>query len=720
MLRLINVCKSYKFGKNRECVLDNINIDFKKNELVFILGTSGSGKSTLLNIIGGMLEVDSGSVMLDDKDITKFSNKMLCNYRNNMVGFIFQDYHLIEYMSVIDNIRLGETIKSENNNYEDVLRKLGIYSKRKSLVNRLSGGEKQRVAIARAIINNPEIILCDEPTGALDCANSDKIMKILKDISKDKLVIVVSHDEGLALKYADRVINIKDGMVDYYPQLDDREFREIKNKKISLFSIIKLAIKNLGLKMGRTIFTSIAVSIGLICMILVLCLSKSFNDDIDKLEGEIVSSFPIRIYNGEFEIVDNLDNKIDDSSFINNRIIRKNRDDYVHTNKIDLGYMDYVNDMDGVSYVGYEYDISMPFISDRYKMIDNNYIKNVINDSFVMNNYDILYGRWINSIYDIVLKVDDNNRVDSEILDSFLIDGDVSYEDIIGRKIRVIVNDLYYVKNGNYYYINSDYEELYNNSEIELEIVGVVREKNVVDNNSYIYYSDDLIDYMLDINKNSEIVLEQINREDNVLGIDMDRYELLSFLGYETLPFGMNIYVKNVDDKKLVLDKLDQYNDDSNVDMVYVDTMDDAINILKSVIDVITVVLVIFSMIAIFVSSLMIFILTNNRVMERKKEIGILRSLGARGKDVMRLFNIENMIIGIISFVIGIVVVRVLNSPINMIMGELLDDDGVFKIYNDLVIVSGIFNIFIVVVSGYIPSMVASKRGIVDCIQGRV
>ena len=153
---------------------------------------------------------------------------------------------------------------------------------------------------------------------------------------------------------------------------------------------------------------------------------------------------------------------------------------------------------------------------------------------------------------------------------------------------------------------------------------------------------------------------------------------------------------------------------------VYVDTMDDAINILKSVIDVITVVLVIFSMISIFVSSLMIFILTNNRVMERKKEIGILRSLGARGKDVMRLFNIENMIIGIISFVIGIIVVRMLNSPINMIMGELLDDDGIFKIYNDLVIISGIFNIFIVVVSGYIPSMVASKRGIVDCIQGRV
>ena len=188
MLRLINVCKSYKCGKDRDVVLDNINVDFKKKELVFILGKSGTGKSTLLNIIGGIIDVDSGKVMLDDREITNFDNKMLCNYRNNMVGFIFQDYHLIEYMSVMDNIRLGQTIKKDSGDIEDILRKLGIYSKRRALVNRLSGGEKQRVAIARAIINNPDIILCDEPTGALDSVNGVKIMKILKELSKDKLV----------------------------------------------------------------------------------------------------------------------------------------------------------------------------------------------------------------------------------------------------------------------------------------------------------------------------------------------------------------------------------------------------------------------------------------------------------------------------------------------------------------------------------------------------
>ena len=157
MLRLINVCKSFKFGKNKVLVLDKINLDFKKQELVFILGKSGSGKSTLLNIIGGLLDVDSGKVMLDDRDITKFSDSMLGNYRNNMVGYIFQDYHLVEYMSVIDNVKLGQTICNNKNQIEEVLRKLGIYSKRRIKVNKLSGGEKQRVAIARAIINNSVI-----------------------------------------------------------------------------------------------------------------------------------------------------------------------------------------------------------------------------------------------------------------------------------------------------------------------------------------------------------------------------------------------------------------------------------------------------------------------------------------------------------------------------------------------------------------------------------
>ena len=717
MLRLIDVCKSYKLGKNKILILDKINLDFKKQELVFILGKSGSGKSTLLNIIGGILECDSGKIMLDDKDITKFNHSMLCYYRNNMVGYIFQDYHLVEYMSVIDNIKLGQTIKTNSNDIESRLRKLGIYSKRKLKVNKLSGGEKQRVAIARAIVNNPDIILADEPTGALDSSNGIKIMNILKEISKNKLVIVVSHDEVLASKYADRIININDGKIEYYPQIDDGKFRDIVKKKISLFQVIKLAIKNLSLKKGRTLFTSLAISLGFICMLLVLCLSKSFNEDIDKMEKEIVSVFPISVYNGEFEIMDTDDSNSKD--ILNDKIIIKNKDDHIHTNKISNNYIDYVSGIDEVSYISYEYDISMPIVSDRYKMLDNCYMKMLPSYSFIDDNYDILYGNNIESIGDILIKVDSNNNVDDELLKVFDIDSDITYEELVGRKLRIVLNDNYYVKNGEYYFIDSDNEKLYNNSDIELVIVGIVREKEVVDNNSYFYYSDELIDYVKNKNRDSEIVNDQLNNDYNVLGIDMDRYELLSYLGYETLPVGMNIYVSNLNDKDIVIDKLDEYND-KNEKLVYVDTMRDAIDILKNVINVITVILVVFSLISILVSSLMIFILTNNRVMERVKEIGILKSLGARGKDIIRLFNIENFIIGVISSVTGIIVIRMLVEPINNVMMMLLDDSGMFKIYNEIVIICLIFNIFIVVLSGYIPSFMASRKRIVDCINNRI
>jgi len=712
MLRLINVCKSYKCGKNREVILDNINLDFKKHELVFILGKSGSGKSTLLNIIGGILDVDSGKVMLDDRDITKFNNNMLCSYRNNMIGYIFQNYHLVEYMSVIDNIKLGQTIYDTDNQLEDVLRKLGIYSKRRMIVNKLSGGEKQRVAIARAIINNPDIILCDEPTGALDNTNSIKIMNILKKISKDKLVIVVSHDNILASEYADRIVNIDDGKMDYIPCEDDEiKFREIKKKKISLLSIMKLARKNLTLKWGRTLFTSLAISLGFVCMLLVLCLSKSFNEDIDKLEEEVVSAFPISIYNGEFEILDNIDNNVSSD----NEIIIKKKDDYIHENKINQNFLNYIDKIDEISYVSYNYDISMPVVSDRYKKISNNYMKMLPSSSFIDDNYDILYGENINSMYEILLKIDSNNNVDEELLNVFNIDEKVLYEDLVGRKLRVILNDIYYIKNGDYYLINNNDEENYCNSDIELEIVGIVREKEVVDDKNYFYFDSGLVNYILNKNSDSEIVLDQLDKDYNVLGIEMDRYKMLSYLGYESLPSGIDIYISNVIDKEIVVSKLDKYNNE-NDKLVYIDTMREAIDILKNIINIITIILVLFSMISILVSSLMVFILTNNRVMERVKEIGILRSLGARNRDISRLFNMENLFIGIISSIIGMLFVLWLRTPINSLMGILLDSEGMFIVYKDLAIISIIFNIFMVVLSGLIPTKIAGKKSIMDCI----
>lgn len=719
MLRLVDVIKSYKFGKDKCLVLDKINLDFKKQELVFILGKSGSGKSTLLNVIGGLLEVDSGSILLDDQEITKFSDRMLCHYRNNMVGHIFQEYHLVEYMSVVDNIKLAMTIHTNPQaRIEEVLRQLGIYSKRNMKVNRLSGGEKQRVAIARAIINNPDILLCDEPTGALDSTNGIKIMQILKKISKDKLVIVVSHDETLAKEYADRIIRITDGKVDYIPQKDDAKFRQVEKKRISKFALFKLAWKNLGLKKGRTLFTSLAISLGFICILIVLCLSKSFNDDLDKLSHDVVSMFPIRIYNGDFEIADvEKPTKTEKTNTRSqNKIIRKKKSDYIVTNKIDTDYMNYVNALPFVSYINYEYDVILPMISDCHKKIDTRYMVPLSSNRFLEDNYDLLYGKNISSMYDIVLKVDSHNQVDEDILKLFNIETDIDYDALVGRKIRYILNDDYFKKRGEYYYIVSDYQKLFQDSNIELEIVGIAREKEVVDDTSNFYFSRELMDFILDRNAKSEIVVDQLKKDYNVLGLDSRKEELLSHLGYNTLPKGINIYVDSLTNKEKVIDALDAYNEE-NKRLVYIDTMSEAINLLKNVLAIITVLLVAFSTVSVVVAVQMVFILTNNRVMERVKEVGILRSLGARRGDITTLFNMENLVIGLISSSIGIGLTYLLAKPINVFVSFFLEDNGIFALYRNFVIIGFFLNIFIVVLSGYIPASVAGRKKIIDCLR---
>lgn len=712
MLKLINVNKSYKDGNYKNIVLDNINIDFNKKELVFILGSSGSGKSTLLNIIAGITDVDSGNILIDEIDITKFNSRELCSYRNNMIGYVYQDYQLIEYMSVIDNIKLGQTIFNDKKNIDDILDKVGLLDKKKVVVNKLSGGEKQRVAIARALINDTEIILCDEPSGALDSVNSIKIMELLKEISKDRLVIVVSHDNYLANKYASRIINICDGKVLYQKMDNKSSFKKISKKRISFKEILKLAFNNLKLKKWKTIFTSLAISLGFFCMMLVLNLSYSFNIVINDMEKEIVSMLPISISNMNYEILDS------DIKKSNEMVIYKDISKYIHKNKINSDYIDYLNSIDEISYISYDYDISFPIISDKYLYLDSNYMKMLPDNNFINKNYDILYGNGINDMYDILLKVDSNNNVSSEILDIFNIDEDINYSELIGRSLRIIINDDYYIKNGDYYYINEDNKRLYDKSNIELKIVGIVREKEITLDNNYFYYHGDMMNYLLNINRNSKIIKDQLEREDLVINFYYDREHLLSYLGYNTIPNNINIYVDNLSNKKMVLNKLDEYNK-NNDKIIYNDNLKDTMEIIKNMINIITLILIVFSMISVIVSSLMIFILTNNRVMESVKEIGILRCLGARRVDIRNLFNIENIIISVISSLIGICLMWIMKMPINYLFNIILGEDSILNINYVFVIICIVFNILMVLISGVIPVNMASRKKIVDCIYKR-
>ena len=299
MISLRNISK--KYGNN--IALDNISLDFREREFVAILGESGSGKSTLLNIIGGLDRYDSGELFIKGINTVNYKDRDWDNYREKELGFIFQGYNLIEHLNVLENVKsslLYRKRMDKNRVCLEILEVLGIKRLAKRNVKDLSGGEKQRVAIARALVKDPEVLLCDEPTGALDSKNGMEIMKLLKGVSKNKLVIMVTHSEELAKKYADRIIRIKDGIITY----DSNEYTTnvINNKKIkcqkrrlSISEAIKLSYNNLRLRKRRTLWVSIAGSIGIIGIALIISLSNGVKEYINKEEKNTFSYYPIEI-----------------------------------------------------------------------------------------------------------------------------------------------------------------------------------------------------------------------------------------------------------------------------------------------------------------------------------------------------------------------------------------------------------------------------------------
>jgi len=710
MLKLKKVCKYYQIGKNKKQVLDNITLDFKDRELVFILGASGSGKSTLLNIIGGNLRCDSGEIWLDGDCISNYSDKELDKYRSLVIGNIFQDYNLIDYMSVVENVMLGYVGGMEKKEIARLFKQLGIYDKRYEKVVNLSGGEKQRVAIARALVNNPDIIIADEPTGALDSKTGMQVMDILKNIAFNKLVIVVSHDNYLANKYASRIINLKDGKCNY--EIIPGNSLIVKNErsnKSKLRMVIKFAIKSLWLKKIRTLFTAIAISLGVISMALVTNLANSFSKEIDDLEKESVAIFPITISNGDYQITDAQTEKASD------KLIIKDRNKFIHTNKINSNYLTFLKSIKEIDYIAYNYDMSMPLISDTYNQIDNKYLRIIPSNSFIDDNYHILEGKNINDKYQVLLRVDENNNVDSELLNAFNINTNITYKQVIGRRIKVALNDIYYIKNGDYYIINNDLHKLYDESKIELTIVGVVKPKKENEMANYLYISEELIEEVIKLNSESEIV-KDARKGNNVLGDN--HINTLSYLGYNTLPNLVSIYISDIDKKNKVIGYLDEYNA-NNDKLIYTDTMRLAIDIIKKFIMIISIILIIFSIVAIIISSLMVGILTNVRILERKKEIGIFRSLGASVGDIRRLFNIQNIFIGMVAMIISLIVINFIKIPINKMVENYLEIENIFRINYGLLFLVFIINLLIILIAGIIPTVKASKAQIVDCIYNR-
>ncbi len=314
MLSLKNITKNYVMGDSEVRALKGVSVDFRENEFVSILGQSGCGKTTMLNIIGGLDRYTDGDLVIDGVSTKRYKDRDWDTYRNHKIGFVFQSYNLIPHQTVLANVELALTLSGVSKNERrkravEVLEKVGLGDQLKKKPNQMSGGQMQRVAIARALINDPDILLADEPTGALDSETSLQIMEILHEISKDKLIIMVTHNPELAERYSSRIIRLVDGKItgDSNPYQNDAPQKnapeKVRKTSMSFFTAMSLSLNNLMTKKGRTILTAFAGSIGIIGIALILSLSNGVQEYIDGIQAETLASYPLIIDNSSTDMM---------------------------------------------------------------------------------------------------------------------------------------------------------------------------------------------------------------------------------------------------------------------------------------------------------------------------------------------------------------------------------------------------------------------------------
>lgn len=760
MLEIRNIKKSYKTGTFIQHALKDVSISFRPNEFVAILGPSGSGKTTLLNIIGGLDRYDSGDLVINGKSTKKFSDSNWDSYRNNCVGFIFQSYNLINHLNILENVEMSLTLSGVSKKVRkqkalDALKQVGLINHAYKKPNQLSGGQMQRVAIARALVNEPDIILADEPTGALDSTTSVQIMELIKEIAKDKLVIMVTHNKELAYDYANRIIELKDGELinDTNPHEQSKNNQEYKIRKtaMSFFTALSLSFKNIETKKGRTFLTAFASSIGIIGIALILSLSNGFNIEVEKFEKDALSSLPIMISEQTVEMdEDSLAKmrdsfKIDNNSYPSEEVIYIQKDmveDTTHTNIINQEFIDYIEKINpkyvsGISYMRLASINALSKAKDGYKIIDNSYLTTLPKsldekqNDVVEDNYDLLKGKFATNKDEVVLAVDSKNRVNEKLLEMLGFDlskDNFTFDEILNKEIKVVLNDDWYIDNNNYFIPNFNYEELYNNkNNLTLKIVGIIRGKEdakLVSASSGIAYTESLIDYIVENNSKSKIVLKQKEVDYNILTGEQFREEkdkdtVLSYLGNDNLPILVNIFPRNFDSKDEIIKYLDDYNETKLEEdkLLYTDMASLISSLSGSIMDAITIVLIAFSSISLVVSCIMIGIITYISVLERTKEIGILRAMGARRKDITRVFNAETIIIGLCSGLLGITIARILVFPANIIIYNATGLDNVAKMNPLHALLLLIISMLLTVLGGLIPAKVASRKNPVEALR---
>lgn len=791
MLEFKNIKKTYHVGGIETRALDDISVAFREKEFVAILGTSGSGKTTCLNIIGGLDHYDSGELTIKGKKTSDFSDQDWDAYRNNSIGFVFQNYNLISHLSIIANVELGMTLsgvsaEEKHKRAIEVLEQVGLKEHLHKKPNQLSGGQMQRVAIARALANDPEILLCDEPTGALDTTTSVQIMDLIKNVAKDRLVIMVTHNPEIAEKYADRIIRFQDGKIIYdsnpYQIKSKPESFILKKTSMNFLSALKLSFNNLRTKKGRTFLTALASSIGIIGIAVILSLSTGFQKQIDTFQSDAMSEFPIIISQTAMELnaenISSMQDRIKDKMLGTEEFADSEEvflydpaeTTIAHKNKITDEYMDYLNNIDPeiCNSIGYTRIVGMNMLRKVDGAVTPVSISNIMTsmgkgmnlsgmssmaniasmdeiglssyperlredeEPYLVKNYDLLAGDYPTKPTEIVLVVDSKNRIDYNKLKALGFKTknvtSIEFSDIIGTEFKIISNDDYYIKTGMGNYVpGKDYEAMFNSDKsITVKIAGVVRQKQDVRIGilgTGIAYSDALSQMIIDDASNSEIVKAQQQSDKNVMSMeDMDeetKNNFLSYLGGNATPFMVMVYPDNFENKDSVIEYLDAYNEGKDIEnqVFYNDLAGRMTELTGGIMDAITLVLIAFAAISLVVSLIMIGIITYTSVLERTKEIGVLRALGARKKDITRVFDAETFILGIFSGVLGVVIAWLLTFPINTLLYKWTELSGVANLQIQHAVALVAISTILTVLGGHIPARMASQKDAVEALR---
>lgn len=863
MLKLENIKKDYVTGDTVVHALKGVSIEFRKNEFVSILGQSGCGKTTLLNIIGGLDNYTDGDLIIGGKSTKSFKDRDWDNYRNHSVGFIFQSYNLIPHQSVLSNVELALTLsgvsKAERRRRaKEALEKVGLGDQLNKKPNEMSGGQMQRVAIARALVNNPEILLADEPTGALDSETSVQIMDLLKEIAEDRLVIMVTHNPELAEQYSTRIVRLLDGNIidDSSPYSSENEKYENEgNKKrpsMSFFTALSLSLNNLMTKKARTFLTAFAGSIGIIGIALILSLSSGVNAYIASVEEETLSSYPITIEQTGMDVSNLVTDLMSESEVKTNE---EYEPDKIYSNNIMTDMMStMVNGLsennlsllkkhieetpefkENSSEIAYEYSTVMNIYTEDGKRVNPNTVFSTLfggdssaqntaqvtpmssftntevwnrlfdNTELLKKQYDIVAGHMPESYNEIVLVVDKNNRIsdytlyslglkDSAELEEMMKKAQAgekiepteevsyTYDDILSLKFKLLCNTDYFEKNADGTWTDKTGDELYVQSQLDkaeyISVVGIIRpsDDSVSDSTSgFVGYTSGLMEHLINTVNDSEIVKQQTENPDtNVFtgrpfesntenltyegllayiatlpeekqaeynayigqmkGSGMSEEQIverfksaietesnnatydgnLSLMGVSDLdePSAINIYPKDFEAKDALSDLITDYNNkaEDKDKITYTDYIGLMLSSVTTIINAISYILIAFVSISLIVSSIMIGIITYISVLERTKEIGILRAMGASKRDVSRVFNAETLIVGFVAGAIGIAITLLLLIPINAIIAAITDISGLAILPAAGGIILVVISMLLTFIAGLFPSKIAAKR----------